>query len=95
VFNPKKDAECVDSIMNEYKIVYWEDESGEFSFGTTVKSRFEKEINELAQEGWVVKLSNIAALPQTNTERRRVSAYALLEREKIPAPFRVRSKNSS
>jgi hypothetical protein len=31
-----------------------EDESGEFSFGTTVKSRFKREINELAQEGWVV-----------------------------------------
>ena len=80
--------------MNEYKVIYWEDDAGEFSFGTSVKSRFEKEINELAQEGWIVKVSNIATLPQTNNERRRVSAYALLEREKIPAPFRPRSKNN-
>jgi len=79
--------------MNEYKVVYWEDDSGEFAFGTSVKSRFQNEINELAQEGWVVKSSNTATLPQTNTERRRNSAYALLEREKIPAPFRERSKN--
>ncbi|MGD6851913.1 MAG: DUF4177 domain-containing protein [Candidatus Bathyarchaeia archaeon] len=87
--------EDVDSIMNEYKVVYWEDDSGEYSFGTTIKSRFEREINELAQEGWVVKQSNTSTLPQSNTERRRISAYALLEREKIPAPFRARSKNSS
>ncbi|MCW4024757.1 MAG: DUF4177 domain-containing protein [Candidatus Bathyarchaeota archaeon] len=80
--------------LYEYKVVYWEDASGEFSFGTSVKSRFQNEINELSQEGWVVKFSNTAALPQTNTERR-ISAYALLEREKIPAPFRERSKNRS
>jgi hypothetical protein len=81
--------------MNEYKVVYWEDNSGEFAFGTSVKSKFQQEINELAQEGWVVKFSNIAALPQTNAERRSVSAYALLEREIIPPAFRGRSKNSS
>jgi len=79
--------------MNEYRVVYWEDAAGEFSFAITVKSRFEKEINELAQEGWVVKVSNIATLPNGN--ERRISAYALLEREKIPAPFRGRAKNSS
>ncbi len=78
--------------MNEYKVVYWEDTSGEFCFGSSVKSRFQQEINELANEGWIVKFSNIATLPQTNTERRSVSAYALLEREIIPAPFRERSK---
>jgi hypothetical protein len=79
--------------MYEYKIVYWEDDSGDFSFSISVKLRFQNEINELAQEGWVVKFSNTIALPQTNTEKRRISAYALLEREKIPAPFRERSKN--
>jgi hypothetical protein len=78
--------------MYEYKVVYWEDVSGDFSFGTSVKSRFQNEINELAQDGWVVKFSNTLMLSQTNTERR-ISAYALLEREKIPAPFRDRSKN--
>ncbi len=81
--------------MNEYKVVYWEDNSGEFAFGTSVKSKFQKEINELAQEGWVIKFSNIVALPQTNSERRGISAYALLEREIIPSAFRERSKNSS
>ncbi len=78
--------------MNEYKVVYWEDVSGEFSFGTSVKTRFESEINQLAQEGWVVKFSNLVVLPQTNAERRGISAYALLEREIIPAPFRGRQK---
>jgi len=82
-------------IMNEYKVVYWEDISGEFSFGTSLKTRFENEINRLAQEGWAVKFSNIVALPQTNTERRGISAYALLEREVIPAPFRGRQKPTS
>jgi hypothetical protein len=82
----------VDSGMNEYKLVYWEDNSGEFSFGTSINLRFENEINKLAQEGWTVKFSNIAALPQTNSERRAVSVYALLEREVIPAPFRARHK---
>jgi hypothetical protein len=85
----------VDSVMNEYKVVYWEDVSGEFSFGVSVKSKFEKEINQLAQEGWVVKFSNITALQQTNNDRRGVSAYALLEREIIPAPFRGTSKNTT
>ena len=80
--------------MYEYKVVYWEDISGDFSFGTSVKSRFQNEINELAQEGWTVKFSNTTTISQTNTERR-ISAYALLEREKIPAPFRERSKNRS
>ncbi len=81
--------------MNEYKVVYWEDTSGEFSFGTSVISKFQKEINDLAQEGWVVKFSNITALSQTNNERRGISAYALLKREIIPAAFRERSKNRS
>jgi hypothetical protein len=81
--------------MYEYKVVYWEDTSGEFTFGTSVKSRFQQEINQLSQEGWVVKFSNIASLPQTNNERRSVSAYALLEREIIPAPFREHPKSSS
>lgn len=80
--------------MNEYKVVYWEDESGELSFGRTVKSSFEKELNELAQEGWVVKSSNITQLPQANTEKIKISAYALLERAKIPAPFRAHTKNN-
>jgi hypothetical protein len=79
--------------MNEYKVVYWEDIQGESTFGATVKSKFLREINELAQEGWVVKFSNIAALPQGNAEKTGLSAYALLEREMIPAPFRERSKN--
>jgi hypothetical protein len=79
--------------MNEYKVVYWEDDAGETSFGTSVKSRFQNEINELAQDGWVVKCSNTTAMPQTSTEKTRISAYALLEREKIPAAFRERSKN--
>jgi hypothetical protein len=77
--------------MNEYRVVYWEDTSGEFTFGTSVKSRFQQEINQLSKEGWVVKFSNIAALPQTNNDRRALSAYALLERENIPAPFREHS----
>ncbi len=81
--------------MNEYKVVYWEDTSGEFAFGTSVKTRFQQELNELAQEGWVVKFSNITTLPQTNADRRSVSVYALLEREIIPAPFRERSKKRS
>jgi hypothetical protein len=81
--------------MNEYRVVYWEDTSGEYSFGTSIKSRFQQEINQLAQEGWAVKFSNIAVLPPTNSERRSISAYALLEREIIPAPFRERSKNKS
>jgi hypothetical protein len=85
----------VDFIMNEYKVVYWEDTSGEFSFGTSVKSKFQQEITELAHEGWQVKSSNIAALPHTNNERRRVVAYALLEREIIPTAFRERSKTES
>ena len=80
--------------MYEYRVVYWEDISGDFSFGTSVKSRFQNEINELAQEGWAVKFSNTTTISQKNTERR-ISAYALLEREKIPAPFRERSKNRS
>lgn len=67
--------------MNEYKVVYWEDNSGEFAFAISVKSKFQQEINNLAQEGWIVKFSNITALPQANNERRGVSAYALLERE--------------
>lgn len=81
--------------MNEYKVVYWEDTSGEFAFGTSVKTRFQQEVNELAQEGWVVKFSNITSLPQTNAERRSVSVYALLEREIIPAPFRARLKKAT
>ena len=72
--------------MNEYKAVYWEDVSGDFTFGVSIKTKFQQEINDLAQEGWVVKFSNIAVLPQTNNERRGISAYALLEREKIPTP---------
>ena len=79
--------------MNEYRVVYWEDTSGEFSFGTSVKSRFQQEINDLAHDGWIVKFSNIAALPQTNNERRSIAAYALLEREIIPAAFREHSKS--
>lgn len=85
---------CVDYGMNEYKVIYWEDTSGEFSFGTSIKTRFESEINKLAQEGWAVKFSNIATLPQTNNDRRGISAYALLEREVIPAPFRGRQKTT-
>jgi|GEM_PF-4815182 hypothetical protein len=77
--------------MNEYKVVYWEDGAGD-SFGVSVKSKFQNEINELAQEGWVVKCSNTTTIPQTNAEEIRISAYALLQREKIPAPFRERSK---
>jgi hypothetical protein len=71
--------------MYEYKVVYWEDVSGEFTFGVSIKTKFQQEINELAREGWVVKLSNIAALAQTNNERRGISAYALLEREIVVA----------
>jgi hypothetical protein len=79
--------------MYEYKVVYWEDSSGEFTFGVTIKSRFEHEVNELAQEGWVVKYSNIAISPQTSNERRIIiSAYALLEKENIQAPFRETPK---
>ena len=78
--------------MNEYRVVYWEDTSGEFAFGTSVKSKFQQEINQLAQDGWIVKFSNIATLPQSNAERRCISVYALLEREIIPAPFRERPK---
>ena len=78
--------------MNEYTVVYWEDIPGEFTFGTSIKTRFEEKVNELAQEGWIVKFSNITTVPTANTEGR-VSVYALLEREKIPAPFRERSKN--
>jgi hypothetical protein len=85
----------VDFVMIEYRVVYWEDTSGEFAIGTTVKTKFLQEINDLAQEGWVVKLSNITGLPQTNAERRSVSAYALLEREVIPAPFRSQPKTGS
>jgi hypothetical protein len=81
---------CVAFGMNEYRVIYWEDVSGEFSFGTSIKSRFEDQINKLAQEGWAVKFSNITTLPQTNNERRGISVYALLEREVIPAPFRGR-----
>lgn len=81
--------------MNEYKVVYWEDTSGEFAFGISVKSKFQQEINQLAQEGWIVKSSNIATLPQSNAERRCIGAYALLEREIIPAPFRERTKTST
>lgn len=79
--------------MNEYKVVYCEDDSGESAFGVCVKSKFQNEINELAQEGWIVKYSNTTTIPQTNTGKSRISAYALLEREKIPAAFRERSKN--
>jgi hypothetical protein len=79
--------------MNEYKVVYWEDDFGESSFGASVKSKFQNELNELAQEGWVVKSSNTTTIPQANTGKSRISAYALLEREKIPAAFRERSKN--
>ena len=79
--------------MNEYKVVYWEDSAGEFTFGVTIKSKFQQEINQLAQEGWTVKFSNIAVSPQTSNDRRIiVSAYALLERENIPAPFREKPK---
>jgi hypothetical protein len=78
--------------MNEYKVVYWEDDS--VSFAASVKSKFQNEINELAQEGWAVKCSNTTTIPQENTEKNRISAYALLERERIPAPFRERSKNN-
>jgi hypothetical protein len=81
--------------MNEYKVIYWEDDTGDLSFGTSVKSNFQNEINELAQEGWVVKFSNTTTIPQTNTGKTRISAYALLEREKIPAAFRERSKNTA
>lgn len=31
---------CVDFIMNEYKVVYLEDESDELPFGKTIKSSF-------------------------------------------------------
>jgi hypothetical protein len=79
--------------MNEYKIVYYEDTMGESAFGATVKSKFEREINQLAQDGWVVKFSNISPIPQSNTNESRISAYALLEREVIPAPFRERSRS--
>jgi hypothetical protein len=79
--------------MNEYKVVYWEDDPGDSSFGTSVRSKFQNELNELAQEGWVVKCSNTTTIPQTNTGKSRIGAYALLEREKIPAAFRERSKN--
>ena len=81
--------------MNEYKVVYLEDTSGESSVGTSMKTRFETEINRLAQEGWTVKFSNIVALPQTSAEKRGISAYALLEREVIPAPFRGRQRTIS
>jgi hypothetical protein len=81
--------------MNEYKVVYWEDNSGESAFGATVKSKFQKEINELAQDGWIVKFSNVAILNQGNGEKALMSAYALLEREVIPAPFRGRSKDNN
>ena len=81
--------------MFEYKVVYWEDVAGEFTFGISVKSKFEQEINQLALDGWVVKFSNIATLSQTNSERRSVGAYALLEREIIPAPFRGRTPAGS
>jgi len=42
----------------------------------------------------VIKFSNIATLPQTNNERRGISAYALLEREIIPSAFKENPKNS-
>jgi hypothetical protein len=77
--------------MFEYKVVYWEDTQGEAGFVATVKTKFQKEINELAQDGWLVKSSNIASL-QGNAGKFTISAYALLEREMIPAPFRERSK---
>jgi hypothetical protein len=81
--------------MNEYKVVYWEDDAGGLAFGVSVKSKFQNEINELAQEGWSVKCSNTTTIPQTNADKSRISVYALLEREKIPAAFRERSKNRS
>ena len=80
----------VDSNMNEYRVVYWEDNSGEF--GKSVRTTFQEEINELAHEGWSVKFSNIVSIPPTNSERGGISAYALLEREIIPQAFRERSK---
>jgi hypothetical protein len=89
-----KHRRVVDSTMNEYKVVYWEDNAGESAFGTSVKTMFQQEINELAHEGWSVKFSNITSLPQTNSGRRGISAYALLEREIIPQAFRERSKTS-
>lgn len=81
--------------MNEYKIVYWEDNVGESAFAATVKSKFQQEINQLAQDGWTVKFSNITALPQSSSEKSKLGAYALLEREIIPAAFRERSRNKS
>lgn len=80
--------------MIEYKVVYWEDTSEESAFRITVKSKFQQEINELAQDGWIVKFSNLATLPQSGTEKSCISAYALLEREIIPAPFRKNVNNS-
>ncbi len=48
--------------MNEFKVVYWGDESGDYLL-ENIKSSFEKELNELAQDEWVVKFSNITYLP--------------------------------
>jgi hypothetical protein len=81
--------------LNEYKVVYWEDASDESAFRVTVRSKFQQEINELAQDGWVVKFSNIATFLRSSAEKSCIGAYALLEREIIPAPFRKGSKTTS
>jgi hypothetical protein len=47
-------------------------------------SFFDKKLNELSKEGWIVKFSNISVVQEDPTSRKEplIAFYALLEREK-------------
>ena len=62
--------------MKEYKSLYIEGTIGDFE---SCMSDFERELNKLAHEGWVVKFSNTTVIP---AERISMAIFALLERER-------------
>jgi len=63
--------------MNEYKVVYWEESTGDVAFEPSVRSKFLQEINQLAQEGWLqrspIQLSHLII----NREQELVHKYYL------------------
>jgi hypothetical protein len=62
--------------VKEYKSLYIEGTIGDFE---SCMSDFERELNKLAHEGWVVKFSNTTVIP---AERTSMAIFALLERER-------------
>jgi len=64
-------------MMKEYTTLFLRESVT--SFETKTVKKFEKSLNQLANQGWIIKSSGLLVIPAENVG---LAVYAILEREK-------------